>query len=612
MAEIAIRRPTSRAIPKYWLFIDWHRRGWVSRFCEYDDGNWRNISQGAGQPSAFFLYLSTVKAKRGVTVNVVGWQIYEHLCCCDIYQAIHDGLLLLTDGRVVGNNPVSLKTAKKLMGGLVCDNPPTIIDAMTCEGQRLKFLDIANWGIARKDIDDGECPFDCDVPMQAVQDYVALLTTLDMGALKTTAASQGYYCFRLNHLKHTVIADNEECARPIERRSYVAGRAECFRLGKLPGVVFHLDVKSMYTSIGRTMLFPTRLKDVRFNCKPHSITRIANKFGYIAHVELQTNEPAYPLRIDKRVIYPVGQFDAYLCGPEIDYAFINGDVRKVHSLCRYDMAPIFESWAQWYFGALDSLEALGLAHLKGALKLAVNSMYGKIGQRSKLWRDNDDFPPRFPWEQWWGRHPKNGNVVQYRSIDGSVQYLDADQESATSCPAISSYMCSYGRMRLWDILINAGLHNCYYCDTDGIMVNRDGYDRLMAGGYIQAGVYGALQVREVSDDVEIFGIKHYRFGPRWCCSGLPANGVQQTDGRVYYEQHNPFQNGLWHRKAFEHEYTLVSKSYKHDYKHGVKNDDGTVSTFRVGIEETVGENDNVTAIAERQTRILGTTRLFAR
>lgn len=533
------------------------------------------------------------RTKGSETWWVIGWNIYELLCRYEMYQRIVDGKIKITKNSSV-HFPDGIKSTKSaLFGALICENPPTIIDCELEGGGRVKFLDPRNYGLQREMFDDDGDSSGINGVVQCVEDYVCLLRTLDMGSLKTTAASQGWYAFRRGHLKTDLVADDSDAARRVERASYYAGRCEAFRLGRIVDGCAHLDVSAMYTSFGFTQRFPTKL--LAIHSMPHKDKLFNVKHGrhFIADVTVKTDVPRFPLRCCGKVIYPIGTFRTSLAWPELHLALWAGCVQSVHVACEYETAPIFEHWSSWYKHALDSLVDLGLDHLRPALKLCVNSMYGKIGQRSKDWTDRPSDKPCFPFDQWWQRHPIHRNVVQWRAISGHTQYLDAGGESPISLPSISATMCSYGRLHIWRLMQMARQENTFYVDTDGIMVNDAGYESLHNGGEIQPGTIGKLRIRELDSDVELFGIKHYRFGQRYVCAGVPLQGMERYRGGVAFNRHTPFNFSLWHKTAFVHKFDRITRSESVKYKHGVVQPDGLVRPFVVGdIRGTIEGTDN--------------------
>jgi hypothetical protein len=88
-----------------------------------------------------------------------------------------------------------------------------------------------------------------------------------------------------------------------------------------------------------------------------------------------------------------------------------------------------------------------------------------------------------------------------------------------ACPAIAAWISSHGRLRLLEAIRCAGWSQVLYCDTDSVMVTEGGARRLEEGGLIREGEWGALYLKTVCADLELYGPKHYREGERVVCAG---------------------------------------------------------------------------------------------
>jgi hypothetical protein len=515
--------------------------------------------------------------KKGQMWWVFGWRMYASLCKAGIYEIVDQGGWDLLGGNNVERERDKGGGERKPWGALCCEDIPTIIDLRTPSGGKIRFVDLANYGLRPSQfLEDGESE-SLDTATQAVQDYFKLLDVYNMGSLKTTAASQSYCCYRTHHMKSWIFAHDNEEIRKLERSATYSGRAEAFRLGKLPGYVYHVDVQGMYNNLATVMSFPRQLT---YNTRDHDeCWKIAREEAHnsIARVTVSTDSNSYPCRCDGRVIYPAGEFETCLAGPELVTAIAYGRITAIHELAVYRCGKIFDSFANWYFRTKDDLDGQGLGHLKPAFKLMGNTLYGKIGSRGKNWVDYDNPHKPERWGQWFGPHERLGFLTQYRAINGRQQYLDGSYEPATSCPAISAFMNSYGRVKLQLLIETAGRKNVHYVDTDGLMLNHEGWFNITMAGLLEANCPGKLIVKERGDDVEIFGIKHYRFGDRVCCAGAI---VSEHEARAYMSQfveHTPFEHSLQHRTPFDHSYQSIRKSRTGRYNHGKLQVDGSVT-----------------------------------
>jgi hypothetical protein len=580
-----IKKPTRTCHPKRWLALAGLYEFLVTRMFGpgWPPGLQRN-AETMFTKGAFWAGLGKL-AKGEPRLYVVGWDMYETLCKMGIYQAVENEGWSIAVANERKDEDECPYTAKRIVGTLVCESPPTIIDVRSPGGQGVRFLDMRNWGLMPEMFDGDNDRPTLDNVQQGIEDYIAMCDLYGMGSLQTTAAAQGLYSFRKQHMEWHLLAHDDMKVRALERRAYYGGRAECFHLGQLPGWLTHLDVKSMYSALGEKLLLPTEL--MRDYHSPDDLCHDSAwaEHTHIADVRLNSFSGHFPCRIDGRLIWPVGTFDTTLAGEELRRAVNQGVVTQWHQIRSYKAAPIYAAQSKWYYDALNELELNGLDHLRTPLKLTVNASFGKIGARGKMWLDYPEEHYRPKWGQWWGRHPVEKCMTQFRAIDGAVQFLDGSGEPQNSLPAVAACMTAAGRMRLVDLIDLAGKANVYYCDTDGLIVSQDGLRRLMEQFEVAVNTPGKLQVRESGDDVEIFGIKNYRFGPRWCCASIPNDVVINGKDGTTWQAYVPFTHSLWQGRPFTD--VLVDRSVVLSdlYQHGHLSRNGTIKPFNVRVEE---------------------------
>jgi hypothetical protein len=553
---------------------------------------------------SFWSHLATLCTK-GEKWIVAGWKMYETLCAAGMFDAIESGKVRITDSIDLAIKKGKRVKSKRFVGSMICQSPPTIIDAVLDNGSKLCFVDLANFGLSKSQFCDDPPSLEIDMATQAIQDHIVMLRELDMGKLCMTAAAQGYYTFRRSHMKDQLVAHEHTDARKLERAAYFGGRCEAYKLGKLPGTWTYIDIRSMYTCLARSCMFPTDLVD--YIIYPHfsELPVYDSSKMIIADCTIETDVAMFPLRYDRRVIFPIGKFRTQLCHPEFCDAFELGIVKHVHQVNVYSCAAIYCSFAKLVEDSLSRLDFLGLLHMRPTLKLIVNASFGKIGSRSKDWVHVPDKANDKRWEQWWQKLPHLDRVTMWRCMDGVVEYSDAEREQARSLPSISGTMNSHGRVLLGQLLLDPKLSgHIAYCDTDGMIVDEWAVRYIHDLGLIGNNI-GEYCEKEESNDVEIFGIKHYRFGERVVCAGIPAESAKIVDGRIYYKRHQPIYNSLWQGTAFETGIDVECRRNHSPYRHGKVNHDLTISPWIIGEVENVSERSADGNSADKAYRILG-------
>jgi DNA polymerase type B, organellar and viral len=574
-----IKKLTGKRHPKLFIAIFYSGQRWYICHWRRRDGCKERVRRCEGRSMRILWDVLRDIAKRGECWHVFTWDAYPLLCALGLYGLVRSGEASLpgvrpntTEGQITGGKAGH-------WGYFICDGHPTIVDVRIQDGGKLRVVDLGNYGMQPKHfLDDGEqCTL--DTVIQAVEDYSTMVHTLDMGGIRYTAASQGLCRFRTHDMHARLTPTVNQEVRQLERSAYFGGRCEAYRVGKIDGMVYHLDVTSMYSAIGLTAKFPVMCERYLDESACIQIPWLAEVANAIADVTLSSEAAYWPVRHGHRVIYPSGMYRTTLCGPELMMAIRCDAVIKVHRIAWYRMDMVWDQFAIWYLDARFSLRALGLDHLKDVLKSIGNSAYGKIGARGVQWTASEHHDRKIDWGQWYAAHPITGQVTQYRAIDGHVSYRDQSFEPENSMPAISAFHTSYGRLQLYLAMHQAGLPNVYYCDTDGIMVNRQGYDRLVARGMVADRFPGKLSVRETSSDVEIFGVKHYRFGERVCCAGIDYEAGDGGPAETVQVSHTPFGRSLRSGQPFADEKNVLKRSRRARYHQGHVDGTGRVSPW---------------------------------
>jgi DNA polymerase type B, organellar and viral len=538
------------------------------------------------------------------TLWVFGWKLWPAWCLLGGVTEVAEGRLILDvrnseqDAHLPGGRP------RRSTGLFIAEDPPTIICLAVPGGGRIKMIDLANYGIEPKHYGiDGDAGA-LSATVKAYQDYRRLCNEFDLGGLQTTAAAQSWHAYRRSHLVHPVIVHPIEKVLSLERAAYYGGRCECLRLGRFRERLYHLDVNSMYTAIGQNVLFPTKYVAAWEPTEKLDLPFLDESKSVIADVTIRTDAPLFPAcetvkedalappapnRGRNRIIYPVGTFRTALCQPELAIAVANDLIVEWHRVQYYEFAPIMSKWSTFALDMRAKLAGKGLSHLGKCCKKIINSLPGKWGQRMKIWQDfssdvSGDGTERHnnEWFQEWGKHPSNGTITQYRTIAGQTQFMDDEQLCATSCPSIAGFWTSYGRITLSLLLGLAGLNNVFYYDTDSLIVNIDGLDRIADYGAMHATQPGKLKILADSDDVEIRGIRRYRFGKTWCVAGPFGGQIKGQGMPPEWEEHEGFGGQMWHKTVGDAVRVKHLAQFRKNYHHGVVQDNGRVWAFHVG------------------------------
>jgi len=363
------------------------------------------------------------------------------------------------------------------------------------------------------------CRRDVDIVRDLMLWWLRFIREHDLGVFGVTKSSQAFNAFRHRFMDTRILIHVNPDVAELERRSYVGGRVECRRLGKLTdGPYYKLDVNSHYPAIMRDHPLPYRLAHVAETCTLDELRDELATNDVIADVDLETDTPLYPTRRDGRLVFPVGTFSTTLAASELRVALDRGDIRRVSYAASYRTTVLFSRFVEYFYALKRSYTERGDLIRAKMVKYLLNGLSGKWGQRSVIWEESTR-----------DRFDLDGETLIFsQDYDGSrTRIVLCDQvweevgkeESYNAFPAICAAITSEGRVRLSSLMLRAGLEHCLYTDTDSVIVDSVGYERLKA--QIDPTALGALKLEGKSERLTIHGPKWYEFGEDLKIKGIP-------------------------------------------------------------------------------------------
>lgn len=433
----------------------------------------------------------------------------------------------------------------------VIESPPIILKWHK-EGRSIKFIDTLNiWrmslaaigesiGLPKLDmpgewvdekLDDDYCIRDVEIIMKATLRWFDFLREHDLGGFAPTLASQAVRAYRHRFMKHKILIDDNEDALEMAREAYHGGRTECFYIGETTTPLYQLDINSQYPNVMNSCMMPTKLIGVFKRVKHLELHKLLKTHAVIAEVKIDTKEPVYSQYTGGKLIFPVGTFDAVLSTPEILYALEHGHVVSIDKVAIYEQAVIFKEYVEYFYKLRQHYKDDNNKSSASMAKNLLTNLYGKFGQRGRVYEtiEQNDSKSISTWTE---IDADTKQVIKYRQFAGMVQELIEEPESRDSHPAIAAHVTAYARIQMWNIYKQAGLKNCYYSDTDCVVVNKKGYDNL--ADKLDDKQLGMLKLEQQISYANIRGAKDYTFdstervkGVRKSALWLDTNVVQQ-------------------------------------------------------------------------------------
>jgi hypothetical protein len=494
-----------------------------------------------------------------------------------------------------------------ILGGARGRHKITVLDAMNYfDGSLAAWGDTLDLPKLDIDIDTDDtdslriyCRRDVEILRRLWGSWLDFCDQHRAGRFSPTRASQAFSWFCSRHLKHKLYIHASWAAMALERRAYFGGRSEAFRLGNIEGgPFFKLDINSMYPSVMVDSPVPLALKEVYSYVSKTELRAALRSSLVVADVDVQTEDPIYPRVIDGRLCFPVGRFTTSLCTPELRYALHRGHIARVGGMATYRGGKLFQGYVQSLYKLRLKYKSEGNALYASMVKYLLNSLYGKFGQRNtpfKLMANDMGYPDGVD-----DMSIDDGNgvaighqtriviaghmwlsdVKHYKDIigtDGERIRYNGREEWIHSMPSISAHITSYARVMLWRLLIKAGRDNVYYTDTDSLIVNRDGYDRLARE--IDPDKLGKLKLEYKTETLRIDGVKSYKTDTEHHQKGVKASAVDMGDGSYKQDRWQGLRGAIRDGNLDSVTITPMVSNVTNRYTKGVVGSSGSVSPF---------------------------------
>lgn len=390
----------------------------------------------------------------------------------------------------------------------------------------------ASMGLGKPPLPTGEdpeawfarCEADVDILTRAVLAYLDWLRTADMGSWQMTGAGQSYAAFRHKFLTHDILVADDMGAREAERRAMWTGRAEAWRYGiEEKERVYDYDWACSYARIARDVELPVRQVSISRGLALDYLLRLARRQAILAEVDVTTDVPVVPMENDGRIVWPVGNFRTVLWDPELRLLADAGARVRTGRIWLYRKAPALRAWAQWILSQLDqsTQELPGWQRL--VLKHWSRALIGRFAMQYTTWEpyatsEQDDIG------LWSGHDVDSAEPFELMQVGTEVRARSGVEEGRDSVPAITGYVMSEARRRLWTASQLVGADDVYYMDTDSLLVNASGHKRL--AGLSDHPDLDGLRLKRRYKGWQIAGPRKLILGDEQRIAGVPKRAVQ--------------------------------------------------------------------------------------
>jgi DNA polymerase elongation subunit (family B) len=431
--------------------------------------------------------------------------------------------------------------------GKILNIPKLSIDFNTCTRTELEIY----------------CRRDVEIMVKSWQTWMEFISVNQCGGFRETLGSTAFNAWRAKYLRSPVYVHKDPDVLKLERAAYHGGRVEAFQQGRLEGDhYYYLDINNMYGYIMQSNLFPVGLQD--HSTKP-GISRLITyleRYAVTARVTVNTDEPVYITKHNNHTCYPLGRFETVLTTHELRYALERGHLERLHEMAWYKQSDLFAGFVTDFYSLRLQYRQAHNQGFETICKMLINSLYGKFGQTGI---EQTQIGICQPDEVWYMPviHAQTGQRGSQTALGGVIMEEWQQGESYHALPVIAAHVTANARLYLWSLIQTAGRHNVYYCDTDSLIVNTQGYYNLEH--LIEPDVLGKLKIETHSTYLIVNAPKDYEMSERRKVKGIRSNAVQLNENTFLQEQwiklagliRSGFEQGYTSKEIIKHQQRII-------------------------------------------------------
>ena len=371
------------------------------------------------------------------------------------------------------------------------------------------------------------CASDVEILRRANRELVEWVHDSDLGNWQKTGASMAWSNWRHAHYTDRVLCHSDNTARELEVAASATGRCEALMHGKLPrGVWVEWDLPLAYPRVALDTELPTQLLGHDWAPTWDRYKKRWPSRRALLSAEVTTETPVLPLKVDTGWVWPVGTFRGTWWDHELELAVKRGAQVKLTHAVQYKAARALSEWAAWVISVIDDESGTYTPLQRAAAKHWGRALIGRFGAKFpswELWGEATtyglDLAPCFDMA--------TGKLGHMLTV-GTQSYLALDESwVADANPAIMGAVISECRVRLWQLLEVAGFENVAYVDTDSLIVNRAGDQRLQA--HVDKGKGWGLRVKARHRTLEVLGPRQLIIEQRARIAGVPKRAKRTAE-----------------------------------------------------------------------------------
>lgn len=447
----------------------------------------------------------------------------------------------------------------------------------------LKKLDV-DFELDDRDTIIEYCHRDVEIVKLAMEYYYSFVMDNGLGQFSLTKASQAFHAYRHRFMNVPIYCHQDKKVRKLERQAYFGGRVECFEVGNIKKPPFvYLDINSMYPYVMLNSRVPVKLIKHTDHYSIDKLSYILDKFCATAEVDLVTDKPAYAVRVNNKIIFPVGEFTTYLCSEGLRYAIKNNHLKNIRQIAIYRSDKIFTDYVNFFYALKLKYTHEHQPVLRELTKKMLNSLYGKFAQRRPITIEREELSfDGFYREEIFNLVTGEKGLL-YKMFNTVVEQYGFEETDLTFT-AISAHITENARMLLWSIIDDLGYDKVLYCDTDSIMIRKTDMGSLNYP--VDSDTLGALNLEREINKLDIWGAKSYVMDNQRVFKGVPKTAIDLGNGRFKYMTFLRQDSHMRHEINRWYVLKETVKKIMSNYDKGIIKPSGRVRPFHYAVNDS--------------------------
>lgn len=378
------------------------------------------------------------------------------------------------------------------------------------------------------------CMHDCEILYRVVGTLVQFIKSNNLGNWQPTGAGMAYATWRHKFLSHKILVHDDTDALHAERYAMHTGRAEAWKHGEIFGQKWtEVDLKNAYVSIAANNDLPRKLHMHHGPISVSQYRRLNERFAVLCRVAVSTDVECLPMRHNGRHVWPIGKFETWVWDCELDLALKAGAHVSIKECYTYVRDPILSEWAKWVLSILYDKESQVSPVVRTWVKHCARALIGRLSLRAPSWEYFGANIDRFT-----GithiTFPEESRTTRMLHVGEDTLIETGRTEGKDSMPSVTGWIMAKCRTLIWDAIQTAGAEHVAHVDTDSVLVDSCGLDRIRSA-------YGSSfldqwSIKGTFTRLTIYGPRCYWRDKERKTSGIPLKAEEVRPGEFMAER----------------------------------------------------------------------------